>query len=583
VAVTKLSLYNDALLLCGLRELSSDTEDVPHRYDLDRAYDDASANDLCLELVKPTFATKVAKIAPGAASSEHLLAQTYDLDDNSDYIAFIAAYDSGELDEKITRYIIEEQTLYCDVGTNIWVRYVAQVTTFASWTPSFTNVVAAYLAKTIASRVSPQKQAFLEKLFLSNIQAAIEVDSERESTPRPPSSTFTLTTDYLNVYNGALNLLGKPHIISINDDSEIRVALDTVLDSGAVNYLYEIVKPRFALETNMMTSSTTSSHHDLDNVFTLPSDYLAICELHADPLMDEPITRYLIEARTLACTYSTIYIRFISSSPATSDWTPGYTQLLSAYLADQVKNRFVEDGDMRKDITAEFEKRLEYLIQKEGYKETERATRTTATLTTEWRKIYNHAFFIMGLPEIVSNDDDSIRRSKVDVALGTGIVEAALEDMGWTFALTSQKVTFDPSLEPDWGYIRVFAKPNDMHRIHGVYSDGHFRSPLKDYQDEGDQWFAHIDDIYVQYVKTSFLTDPSSWPQYFKNVIASKLADMTCSVLKGDKKNTEDKVKQFADEAESTDALRGPPQPIHTGRWVRSQFSGRSGYDRLRP
>jgi len=574
MAVTKLSLYNDALLLVGERALSSDTEDVPVRYDLDRAYDDPDANDYCLELVKPKFAMLVGKLSPGTVATNHGLAQTYAFP--AAYIAFVEVYDTAELDEVIHRYIIEDRTLYCDVDTNIWLRYIQSGIALANWTPTFASVVACYLAKSIAPRVAPQKLISLEELFLSRVQAAITLEGAKETQPRPPSSTVTLTSDYQNVYNGALNLMGKPHIISTNDDSEIRVALDSIIDSGAVNYLYEITKPKFALETNRLTSSSTSANHDLDNVFTLPSDYLAICELHADPLMDEPITQYLIEGRTIACKYETIYLRFISSSPATSDWTPGYKQLLSAYLADQIKARFVEDAELRKDITATFSVRLNYLIKHEGFKESDRGTRTTATIDDEWRKIYNKAFFILGLDEIVSNDDDSPRRTKADVSVGMGIVNATLEDIGWAFAMTGQEITYDPSLEPGWGHNRVYAHPSDMHRLGGVFQDEFFTTPLKDYEDDNGYWFCGLDTIYVKYVKTSFMTAPSSWPQYFANLVAANIAIEIGPSLSGNVDNAVARQDQFKREARSTDAMTGSPQHIREGRWVRSRSSGRS-------
>jgi|TARA_Y100000310_G_scaffold125416_1_gene124162 hypothetical protein len=575
MAVTKLSLYNDALLLVGERALSIATEDVPVRYDLDRAYDDPAAANYCLELAKPKFAMLVGKLTAGVAATNHLLAQTYAFP--ADYIAYVESYDTGELDEVIHRYIIEDRTLYCDVATNIWVRYITNGIALANWTPLFANIVSAYLAKAIAPRVAPQKVALLEELFASRVKVAVEFEGVKETLPRrPPSSTFTLTSDYQNVYNGALNLLGKPQIISTNDDSEIRVALDTVIDSGAVNYLYEVVKPMFALETNKLTSSSTSSNHDFDNVFTLPSDYLAICELHADPLMDEPINQYLIEGRTLACKYSTIYLRFISSSPATSDWTPGFKQLLSAYMADQIKARFVEDADLRKEIYGTFQGRLKYLLSKEGFKESHpRANRTTATLDDTWRKLYNKAFFILGLDEIVSNDDDSDRRAKADSAIGQGLVETVLEDVGWSFAITSQEVDYDSSLEPAWGHHRVFAKPSDMHRFDGIFQDSFFRTPLKDYADEGDNWYCGLDKVYIQYVKTSFLTAPSSWPQYFTNYVAGRLAIEIGPVLGGDMENAWERLERYDREAQSTDAMQSPPQFIKQGQWAAARTTNR--------
>ena len=117
MAVTQLSLYNDALLLCGERALSSTTEDVPRRYELDSAYSDPDAIDYCLELTKPKFSLLTAKLTTPTTSTEHGLAYTYAFP--SDYISVHSVFGDAELDVPIQRHIIEDQSISCDVATNI--------------------------------------------------------------------------------------------------------------------------------------------------------------------------------------------------------------------------------------------------------------------------------------------------------------------------------------------------------------------------------------------------------------------------------------------------------------------------------
>lgn len=395
MAVTKLSLYNNALLLVGERKLATETDDVPSRYELDTAYSDPSAAAYCLELVKPKFALKTVKLTSPTTPVEHGLAYEYAFP--SDYITIHSVFSDAELNDELHRYIIEDRAIACDNPTNIWLRYITDSRDLANWTPSFANVVAAYLGKQIAPRFAPQKLVVLETLFVNRIDASVRMEGVKEHAPRPHSSV--------------------------------------------------------------------------------------------------------------------------------------------------------------------------------------------ATISPEWRRVYNNAFFILGLDEITSDNDDSHRRVKADVVVSNGLVETVLEDTGWTFGLTSSKLDYDPSLEPEWGYNRVFEKPIDMHRIHGVFSDSHFLFPLKDYVDEGDYWYCGLDEIYIQYVKTEFIVNPSAWPQYFTNLIAATMATQLAPKLSPELiEHAMYTLQQAERAAESADAMRGPPQRIKSGSWTRSRASlRRNGAYNQRP
>lgn len=385
------------------------------------------------------------------------------------------------------------------------------------------------------------------------------------------------TTTKLSLYNNALLLVGERPLSSDTEDVETRHRLDTVYDQDAADYCLDLVKPRFALHTDKLDSPTNSTEHGLLNVYDLPSDYVSFHSLYADQELDQPIRRYILEQRTIACDFKPIRLRYIRNSRPLTDWTPGFANVMSAYLAKQIAPRFAPQK--LKALEELFMGRVESTVQIEGVKEPERrSTAPTATLTNEWRKIYNMALFMLGLDEIVSNDDDSDRRSKLDVALGTGVVETVLEDVGWKFGVQSDQMTYDPSLEPEWGFTRVFKKPSKMHRLQGLFQDEYFHWPLEYYEDEGDYWYCDLDEIYVKYTSTDFLTTPSSWPQYFANLVAAYLACLVGPALDGaNVKNAEFQKEKLNSEARSTDAMSGPPQKIHSGSWVRSRGGGRRG------
>jgi len=207
----------------------------------------------------------------------------------------------------------------------------------------------------------------------------------------------------------------------------------------------------------------------------------------------------------------------------------------------------------------------------------QRSRKSTATLSNSWRNLYNDALMIIGQIHLVSNDDDSHPRSVMDAILSQGVVATVLEEQGWTFALVSNKLTYNPSLEPSWGYRRVFDMPIDMHRIDGVYQDEYFTAPLKDYQVESGQVYCELDDIYIQYVKTSYIENPAAWPQYYRNIVAAEMAVRAAPMLNAQMlMNAKDQRRMRSNEGQSTDAMSGPPQMIKRGGWS----SSKSGFGR---
>jgi len=384
-----------------------------------------------------------------------------------------------------------------------------------------------------------------------------------------------MATTQLSLYNEALLLVGERELTSLTDDVESRYRLDTAYANG-VDYCLEQVNPVFARKTSLLTSTTPSANHAYDNVYTLPSDYISMVRAYSDDKLDQPISRYIIEGRTLACNYATIYLRYVSNGYALTDWDKSFERVVVSYLASEIAPRIAPDEMER--IEATYAARLNQAIELNKQKEPEpRASDEGATLTNAWRNIYNQALQILGVEEINSNTDDSMRKVKLDVALAADLVESLLEDTSWHWAITTAKIQENPSLEPEWGYRTVFDKPDDMQRLDGVFHDEYLQVPLKQYKDEGAYIFAEQNEIYIQYVDRRFLTDPASWPIHFKRLVATALARDTAASFG---KSAQEKYEILAafKEAQITskniDVMQSPPRIISNGSWTRSRTSG---------
>lgn len=387
-----------------------------------------------------------------------------------------------------------------------------------------------------------------------------------------------MAIDQLSLYNNALLLIGQRSLGTLTEERETRHLLDGAYDLGANEYCLEIVKPVFARKTVALTSSTANTEHSLGNDFTIPTDYISIVEVYSDALLDQPISRYIIEGDTLTCDFSTIYLRYVSDDHIDdfTNWSPSFARVVSAYLGREISVKLTPK--QYETINGLFTDRIEATKQLDLEREPQnRSSVTTNTLTNEWRHIYNDALQIMGLEEITQNNDDSNRRTKLDRALDSGIVSDLLEDTGWTFATTSTKSQYDPSIEPAWGYSRAHAKPDDMHRVDGLFYDEYMRQPLKLYGDEGNHFFMDEDEFILQYISKTFLSTPSSWPTFFKRLVAAKMAKDASPSLKNegaDVANAKEVFEERESSAMSNDAMSAPPRKLAGGSWAGSRFKG---------
>lgn len=394
-----------------------------------------------------------------------------------------------------------------------------------------------------------------------------------------------MAVDKLGLYNNALLLIGQRKLTGLTEDREPRYLLDDAYALDAVDYCLEVVKPRFATKTVTLNSPAVSPDHGLDSVHTLPSNYLTIVGVYSDDKLDQEIKRFILDDTTIACEHAVIYLRYVSDAlnETYTNWPGSFTRVVSSYLAREICLKLSPAS--YEVINGKFSERVEAAMALDDQREPDkRSTASTTTLNTDWLLIYNDALLIMGMDEITSPNDDSNRRSKLDHALNSGVVADLLEETGWTFALSSVEVNYDPSLEPGWGHTRVFAKPVDLHRLDGVFVDEYMQVGLKPYKDEDGNFYCDVDVMYVQYVSTDWLVNPSSWPMFFRRLVSARMAKDACGSLAKEGADTNRPPAEFEERknaALSNSAMAAPPRILQSGNWTRGRFRGR--YNKGRP
>jgi hypothetical protein len=163
---TRLTLYNDALLLVGERSLASLTEEGEPRRLLDVVWDHNGV-DACLEEAQWEFAMRTVRIDydPGI-EPDYGYTRAYDKPD--DWILTSAFCSDEFFRVPILRYVDEAGYWFSDYDS-VYVRYVSNDASYggdlSKWPRSFTEFVAAHFASKIILTLSSDEAKL--NLFLN--------------------------------------------------------------------------------------------------------------------------------------------------------------------------------------------------------------------------------------------------------------------------------------------------------------------------------------------------------------------------------------------------------------------------------
>lgn len=152
----KLTLYNDALLLCGERFLSSLTENREPRLLLDQAWNSGDGINKWLEEAQWEFAMRTVQldydpsITPGFGYNRGFNKPT-------DWVITSAVCSDEYFRSPLTRYVDEAGYWFSDLDI-LFIRYISNDTNYGGnlglWPGSFQRFVAADLADRIINKLS---------------------------------------------------------------------------------------------------------------------------------------------------------------------------------------------------------------------------------------------------------------------------------------------------------------------------------------------------------------------------------------------------------------------------------------------
>jgi len=338
------SLYNEALLLLGLGELTSNDDDSDRRIKLDGAFSRDSIK-YCLELIRPQFASKTSILNTPVAGSTFDWTHTLP----SDYVSIITPFSDSSLDQKVNRYVIEGDDILLDYET-VYLRYISSAALQSAWTPSFTRVMGAYLARETAYLLSPDSYEHVEIKFKERVSEAQAIELSKIPADRSKASNATLTNAWRRVYNDALLIMGLDEITSNTDDSNRRLKLDRVLEVNLVADMLEDTGWQFGqTSVKIEFDPSVEPAWGYQRALGKPSDLHRLDGIYTDEYQRNPLDRYKDEGDFWFCDYDGIFVTYITTGFLVNpdNWPAYFRRLIAARMAkDAAPSLRVEGADL---------------------------------------------------------------------------------------------------------------------------------------------------------------------------------------------------------------------------------------------
>jgi hypothetical protein len=153
--------------------------------------------------------------------------------------------------------------------------------------------------------------------------------------------------DKLEVYNGALRLLGQRELQSLSENTDQKRALDQIwnsatracLEGGMWNFAIR------AIEANDDPSVEPTFGYSY--AFKIPNDWMRTTGVYSDILERNPLVDYAFEQGYFYANLTPIYIRFVSSDPQygmdLGKWSMAFQRYVEANIAASLCGRLGGD------------------------------------------------------------------------------------------------------------------------------------------------------------------------------------------------------------------------------------------------
>jgi len=168
--------------------------------------------------------------------------------------------------------------------------------------------------------------------------------------------------DRLEIYTGALRLLGPSELASLTEDRPERHKLDAAWNTS-VKYLLSKGMWNFAIRTvEIGYAEDVEPLFGFQHAFNKPDDWIRTVSISATANFLEGILRYEDETSYWHTDFETIYVRYVSNDDAygwnVGAWGEPFAKALEAYLAFECGLPISADRGNRNDLYTLYKTRL---------------------------------------------------------------------------------------------------------------------------------------------------------------------------------------------------------------------------------
>jgi hypothetical protein len=171
-----------------------------------------------------------------------------------------------------------------------------------------------------------------------------------------------MTISQLDLFNGALLLLGERKLASLSEAREPQRVLTQVWNEGkgATRAMLEKGLWKFAIRSSLMTySPSITPSFGYQFAFNKQSDHVRTAAVCTDPYFNQPLTQYDDESGYLYCDFSTIYVKWVSDDPSYGNnlslWTQAFIEYFEHFLAWRSAFRITLNKEKEADMAKKME------------------------------------------------------------------------------------------------------------------------------------------------------------------------------------------------------------------------------------